>query len=274
MLCALLVFEGPGFPAPLDQLSPWVDATNRPLDEVFATLAAQRHRRFVKAHTPLDGIPWDDDVIYVVVGRDPRDVAVSYHHHRARIDYDQFLEQRAVALGDGDDIGPPRSIPRLDTATDTFQWFLDATDAIAPAPSLRNVLHHFDTAWQRRGAANVGRFHFSDYQADLVGELRRLAQLLDIPVTQRRAAELAEMSGIDRMRADAARFAPGAAAGFWSDPAVFFRSGGSAQWQTIATPDQLTQYDALVESLVPLELAEWAHHGRRGCDPAAGGGGC
>jgi aryl sulfotransferase len=77
MLCALLVFDGPAFPAPLEKLSPWLDMLNRPLDEVKALYGAQTHRRFIKTHTPLDGLPFRRDVNYVVVGRDPRDVAIS-----------------------------------------------------------------------------------------------------------------------------------------------------------------------------------------------------
>ncbi|CAA9578471.1 MAG: Glycolipid sulfotransferase, partial [uncultured Thermomicrobiales bacterium] len=71
MLCALLVFDGPAFPAPLGEVSPWLDMCNQPLAEVTAALAAQTHRRFVKTHTPLDGLPLHPDVTYLVVGRDP-----------------------------------------------------------------------------------------------------------------------------------------------------------------------------------------------------------
>src|SRR5262249_55493828 len=76
MLCALLILAGADFPEPLGVLSPWIDMPNRAIDDVRATLARQRHRRFVKTHTPLDGIPMRDDVTYLVVGRDPRDIAI------------------------------------------------------------------------------------------------------------------------------------------------------------------------------------------------------
>src|SRR5262249_40689536 len=81
MLCALLIFDGPEFPAAMAAMSPWLDMCNRSLADVRAALAAQPHRRFIKTHTPLDGIPLRPEVTYVVVGRDPRDVAVSYEHH-------------------------------------------------------------------------------------------------------------------------------------------------------------------------------------------------
>src|SRR5215472_17717086 len=116
MLCAMLIFDGPDFPAPLSQLSPWLDQTICSLDTVRALYAAQQHRRFIKTHTPLDGLPMRDDVTYVVTGRDPRDAAVSFEHHAANMDYDRFLELRATAMGN-DDLGdmPPRRVPLDDS---------------------------------------------------------------------------------------------------------------------------------------------------------------
>ena len=40
--------------------SPWLDLRVMPKDEVFAQLEAQQHRRFIKTHTPLDGLVLDD----------------------------------------------------------------------------------------------------------------------------------------------------------------------------------------------------------------------
>jgi hypothetical protein len=62
MICGLLIFQKPELPAPLAQLSPWLDHLIMPRDQVYAELAAQRHRRFIKTHTPLDGIPFDPRV--------------------------------------------------------------------------------------------------------------------------------------------------------------------------------------------------------------------
>ena len=61
-----------------------------PRTVVFATSKAQTHRRFIKTHTPLDGLPQADGVTYICVGRDPRDVALSMDHHRANLDFVEF----------------------------------------------------------------------------------------------------------------------------------------------------------------------------------------
>ena len=77
MICALLILQEPELPLPLDTLSPWIDMVTRARTDVFADLEAQTHRRFIKTHTPLDGIPSDPTVTYICVGRDPRDVGLS-----------------------------------------------------------------------------------------------------------------------------------------------------------------------------------------------------
>jgi aryl sulfotransferase len=52
-ICALLIFQTPELPAPLAQLSPWLDHLIEPREQVYDRLAGQRHRRFIKTHTPL-----------------------------------------------------------------------------------------------------------------------------------------------------------------------------------------------------------------------------
>ena len=149
MICALLVLQEPELPLPLDTLSPWIDMVTRARTEVFADLAAQTHRRFIKTHTPLDGIPNDPTVTYICVGRDPRDVALSMDHHIDNMDIGAFLEarERAAAI-DGIELGPLHPPPpRPDGERDRFwQWVDDET----PSTQVRVV-----AAAHRRAPADV-----------------------------------------------------------------------------------------------------------------------
>lgn len=81
----LMQVHGPELPAPLGQLSPWLDFLGEELDAVLSRLAAQAHRRVIKTHSPLDGIPLTGAVHYVVVARHPLDAAVSLWHQSANI---------------------------------------------------------------------------------------------------------------------------------------------------------------------------------------------
>ncbi|HBW20866.1 MAG TPA: sulfotransferase, partial [Actinobacteria bacterium] len=92
MICALLVFQTPDLPAPLAELSPWLDWLITPREQVWARLEAQRHRRIIKTHTPLDGIPIDQRATYIVIGRHPLDIAVSLYHRAGNLDHGRIRQ--------------------------------------------------------------------------------------------------------------------------------------------------------------------------------------
>ena len=106
MVCALIVFQSSELPSPSGQLSPWLDWLVEPLDEVCRRLSAQEHRRFVKTHNPLDGIPLDPRATYIVVARHPLDMAVSLYHQGDNLDRQQLCR----LTGQIRSAGPP--IPR------------------------------------------------------------------------------------------------------------------------------------------------------------------
>ena len=256
MLCALLVFDGPDFPAPLEQLSPWLDMTIRPAAEVHAVLDAQAHRRIIKTHTPLDGVPFDPAVHYVVVGRDPRDVAVSWDHHLANLDLGRLLELRAGAVDPTDDWFPPPTPPAA-TPEERFRQFV--TDDGAGSTTLANVLHHLGVAWERRHLPNVHLLHYADMRADLLRSLTGLARFLGVDLPDERIAELAAEASIDRMRDRADDVVPSASVGLWHDTSRFIRTGGRGEWRSLMTDEDELLYRQRIASLVPDDLAAWVH---------------
>jgi hypothetical protein len=270
MLCALLIFDGPEFPAPLEKMSPWLDWCNRPLAAVTTDLVAQTHRRFIKTHTPLDGLPLHAEVTYLVVGRDPRDVAISFEHHVANVDDARVLELRAAAAGNEDLAELAEDPDPSEDPGERFRtFFTDQTPGRGGPPTLASMLHHLDTGWQRRHDPNVALFHYADLQADLAGELLRLAHVLGIPCSLERARALAPEASLSRMRERAAEAAPAGSLGIWKDVGAFFRSGGMGEWRDRLSAADLAAYEARVTALVGPNLAAWAHGGRlaSGVDP-------
>ncbi len=116
MICALLIFQTPDLDQPLSMISPWLDMLTRAHDDVVADLDAQTHRRFIKTHTPLDGLPYDPRITYLCVGRDPRDVALSMDNHWDNMATEKFIaaRERAVGLEDVAEqlASQPRAPPR------------------------------------------------------------------------------------------------------------------------------------------------------------------
>jgi hypothetical protein len=262
MICALLVLQESELPLPLDTLSPWIDMVTRARTEVFADLEAQAHRRFIKTHTPLDGIPNEPSVTYICVGRDPRDVALSMHHHIDNMDVGAFLNarERAAAI-DGIDLGPlPPPRPRPDAERDRFwQWVDDDTPSTQVGSSLRRTVEHLQMFLGASDDLDVVCLHYDDLKADLEGQMRGLAARLGIDVDEDRWPRLVQAATFESMRRRADTTAPAGGREHWIDPAAFFSKGTSGQWRDLLDDADLGRYAARVQALASDDLVEWVH---------------
>lgn len=260
-ICALLVFQTPELPASLAELSPWLDWLGAPRAEVYARLAAQRHRRVIKTHTPLHGVPLDRRATYVVMARHPLDMAVSLYHQGDNLDRARI---RALT-GQPEPAGPPSRRPPLPTWL--AGWIAWEGDPRAQLDSLPGVMWHLADAWARRDRPNVVLVHYDDLVADREGEMRRLADRLGIDVAEAAWPPLVRAAGFAQMRARADRLAPDQA-GVLKDRAAFFRRGSSGAGREVLTEEGVARYHARAGQLAPPDLLAWLH--RDGHGPALG----
>lgn len=251
MICALLIFQQPELPAPLGQLSPWLDHLITPREEVYARLAAQRHRRFIKTHTPLDGIPLDPRATYIVTGRHPLDAAVSLYHQGDNIDRAKVRQ----LTGKPEPAGPPR--PRTPLHDWLLRWISADPDPREEMDSLPGVMWHLSDAWARRGEPNVLLVHYEDLIADLAGQMRRLAERLGIAVPGRAWPSLAEAATFEQMRASASQLV--SAGDILVSSAAFFRRGTSGAGREVLSEEELAGYHARAAALAPPDLLAWLH---------------
>lgn len=274
MICALLIFQTPELPARLGVLSPWLDWLITPLDQVLARLEAQSHRRFIKTHTPLDGLPLDTRASYIVVGRHPLDMAVSLYHQGNNINRERVREM----TGRGSEpAGPGRPRPPLH---DWLIRWIDAQDRPEDElDSLPGVIWHLSDAWRRRTTPpplsppagplgpTVLLVHYDDLIADLEGQMRHLADLLGIAVPEAKWPGLVHAARFEQMRAAAARQAPGPG-GILKDPGAFFRRGYSGAGAEVLSGEELARYYARAARLGPPDMLDWLHRPSR---PGTGG---
>jgi hypothetical protein len=264
MICALLIFQTPELPDRLSSLSPWVDWLITPREDVLKKLEAQSHRRFVKTHTPLDGVPLDSRATYIVVGRHPLDMAVSLYHQSNNINRARVRELTGRAREPDQ---PERPRPSL------HDWLLKWIDAQRrpedEMDSLNGVMWHLSDAWQRRteppqpSAAGphspaIVLVHYDDLSADLEGQMRHLAGLLGIDVPEHKWPELVHAARFEQMRATAVRQAPDTG-GVLKDPGAFFRRGYSGAGAEVLSADELAGYYARTSRLGPPDLLNWLH---------------
>jgi hypothetical protein len=77
------------------------------------------HRRFIKTHTPLDGVPRRDEVTYIAVIRHPLDVALSNADHFENEHAERAIELRTRAAGQR--MGPG-GLTRRESLTVSSPW--------------------------------------------------------------------------------------------------------------------------------------------------------
>ena len=256
-IVSLLVF-GPGpLQGNLMQISPWIDARFfEPADVMFERLEAQDHRRFVKSHLPFDAIPYWEDVRYIAVGRDTRDVFMSVFNH-----YSAYTDVMYGLLAANDPVGgpmprcpeDPRVLWREWITTPSFPWEDDGS----PWWSHH---HHVASFWEHRDLPNVLLVHYADLKADLEGEMRRIADFLGIQVAERLWSELVNGARFETMKEEA-RAVPGMELVFEGGSDRFFFKGTNGRWRDILTPEDLELYERAASKLDP-ELRKWLENGR------------
>ena len=251
MICALLIFQTPELPAPLAQLSPWLDHLIVPREEVYAQLAAQEHRRFIKTHTPLDGIPLDPRATYIVTARHPLDMFVSLYHQSDNIDRERLRQ----LTGQPEPAEPPR--PRTPLHDRLLRWIADDDDPREYPDSLPGLMWHLSDAWARRHEPNVLLVHYDDLLADLDGQMRWLAGQFGIAVPEQAWPALVQAATFERMRGSADTVVP--TAGLFKSNAAFFRRGTSGAGREILSDEELAAYHARVSQLAPSDMLTWLH---------------
>lgn len=247
----LLVHGAPPLPAPIGDLSPWLDHLVEPVDVVVDRLAAQTHRRVIKTHTPLDGVPVDARATYIVVARHPLDAAVSLYHQGDNLDRERLAELTGAPLP-----ASPARRPSLEAWLSA--WIGRVADPVEQLDSLDGVMHHLGDAWARRDAPNVVLVHFDDLRADLEGEMRRLAHRLQLAQPEAVMAELVAAASFEAMRERAVELAPNTQA-VLREPRAFFREGRSGAGRAAASRADLDLYHRRVAAIADPDLLAWLH---------------
>lgn len=244
---------------PLGDLSPWLDRRGYPIQEVLAELDAQTHRRFIKSHLALDGLPYFPQVKYIVVGRDARDVFMSLWNH-----YSNYTARQFANLNDT----PGRVGPRLPKAPKdihefwrnwmTRGWFGWEREGY---PFWGN-LHHTAAWWEYRNLDNLLFVHFADLLSDLRTEICRIADFLDIRVSDAALERVAQSVSLEAMRNEAVESDAGLVKSFKGGAKTFFFKGVNGRWKDVLAPEELELYYRQANKLLTPPAREWLEHTR------------
>lgn len=241
-----LIFNGDPTLA-VAELSPWLDLRVPPKDVKLPLVEAQTHRRFLKTHLPVDALVYSPKAKYIYVGRDGRDVVWSLYNHHANANQDWYS-----ALNDQPGrVGPPIKPPPADIREYWRDWM--NRDGFPFWSYWENIR----SWWQIRKLPNILLVHFNDLKSDMPGEIRRIAQFLDISIDETRWNDILEYCSFDWMKKNATKSVPLGGA-FWDGGAeVFINKGVNGRWRDTLTFDESVQYEARALRELGPECAGW-----------------
>ena len=257
-IIAHLLFPDGEFPADPGEMSPWLDMRTLSLELVLNNLRAQEHRRFIKTHLPLDGVPYNPKLKYLYVARDARDVFMSLWNHYTNMT-DEIMTLMNLMLGrEGDEFpDPPDDIHEFWRGWMTRGWFEWETDGWPYWSHLANV----QSWWNFRDLPNIQLVHYSDMLEDTEGEIRRIAAFLEIDVPESAWARIVKAVSFTEMKRQGERYAPGGGQ-FWKGGAkTFLHKGTNGRWRDVLSAEELTLYDAACERALTPECRAWLESG-------------
>jgi aryl sulfotransferase len=232
-----------GAPGPVMHVAPWFDARFFPVEELAGRLEAQDHRRQIKTHTPADGIPWFPDASYIAVYRDGRDAFMSFLNHMRSMRPDVIIAMASSAIEEGI---PTGEMPPLDDVHEFFDFWLKN------GPYFRHVA----SFWAHRDEDNVLFAHYDDMQADLAGQMRRVARFLGIQVDEARFPALVEQCTFAAMKARPDEISDFDRV-FVGGGDAFLYKGTNGRWRDVLTPDELARFERIQAERLPPEAIAW-----------------
>lgn len=241
-------------PRELGEFSPWVDFRPPPIDDLVAKLAAQTHRRCLKSHLPADGTAFDPEAQYLVIGRDPRDVFMSFWNH-----YSNYTEMALAQLAGGENlVGAP--LPPCDgDIRQGFRdwisrgWFAWENEGY---PFWGNMAH-IRSWWAFRDLPNIRFVHFNDLLADTCAEIAGIAAYLNIACSSEMCRDIAKAVSFKSMRRAATQISTGNEAVFKDGARTFINKGTNGRWKDVLTGDDLTLYDQVAARELPPDCRDW-----------------
>jgi aryl sulfotransferase len=253
-----LISSGQKLSGPIDEISPFLERRNTPLEVMLTALERQTHRRCIKTHLPLDGLPFRQSLKYVYVGRDPRDIFMSLWNF-----YSNFTTEAVDAFNSiPDRVGDPLprcpdDIHELWRGWMTRGWFEWETEGYP----FWSVLHHAQSWWDYRQLPNIVFVHYADLLADLEGGIRRIARFLEIEPPAEAWPAIVRNCTFLEMKTRGAELMPPMNVFLKGGANTFFHKGTNGRWREVLSADELKLYDSAALRELTLECRRWLEQG-------------
>jgi aryl sulfotransferase len=232
-------------------MSPWLDLRVPPKEIKLPEVEAQTHRRFIKTHLPVDALVFSPEAKYLYIGRDGRDVVWSMYNHHANANAAWY-----EALNDTPGrVGPPIELPPDDVVQYFHDWM--NKDGHPFWPFWENIR----SWWAIKDLPNVMLLHFAELKQDMPGQIRRIADFLEVEIDEDKWPDILEHCSFDYMKANATKSVPLGGA-FWDGGAqTFINKGTNGRWRDLLSADEIDWYEKRAIEELGKECAEWLAQG-------------
>lgn len=267
-IVANLIFRDGQIPGPVGEISPWLDMRLMPFEPMMAALEAQKHRRFIKTHLPLNGLRFIDRAKYIVVGRDARDMFMSLlNHHKSYSDEIKGELSRFDEIAGGpfpSEVGDDKAFWRRWISESWFSWESDGYP-------YWSHLGHAQSWWDYRALPNVLLVHFNDLLANPETEVRRIAAFLDIEVDDDHMTGILHRTTFGEMKKNFNQILPEMNLIMRRGGEDFMHKGTNGRWREFLDAEDLKLYQEAVQRVLTPDCARWLEKGREGAQPGAAG---
>ena len=247
-IIANLIFNGETEGMPVGDMSPWLDFRLPPLEAKLPEVEAQTHRRFLKTHLPLDAFPYQKQVKHIYIGRDGRDCCWSMYNHHLHLNDVLYDGLKSLPQPWDPVIEPPHT---ADLREYYLDWFYK--DGFPFWPFWENVR----TWWTARNLPNMYFLHYQNLKDDMEGQMRKIADFLEIPIDESKWEKIVYHCTFDYMKENATLSTPLGGAIFDGGAAVFVNRGENGRWQDVLTDEDKKQYEARAIYELGEECAHW-----------------
>lgn len=229
------------------EMSPWVDLRVPPKEVKLPAIESQTHRRFLKTHLPVPYLKFSPKAKYLYIGRDGRDVLWSLYNHHSNAN-----EKFYGALNETPGLVGPKLDKPSESIVDYYHEWLDKDGF--PFWSLWDNISSW---WNIKDLPNVKLIHFNNLKKDMPGQIKEIADFLEIPIEESKWEQILEHCSFDYMKLNAALSAPLGGA-FWEGGAkTFINKGTNGRWRDVLTTEEIRKYDSMAEQKLSAECARW-----------------
>ncbi len=245
-----LIFNGQAG-LPVADMSPWLDLRVPPAHIKLEGMEGQAHRRFIKTHLPVDALVYSPKAKYIYVARDGRDVVWSLYNHHVTAN-DKWYE----ALNDTPGlVGPPIPKP-VDSVVQSYHEWLEK-DGYPWWSYWENI----SSWWNIRHLPNLKLVHFANLKKDMEGEIRAVADFLEIPTDNLDWEAVLQHCSFDYMKAHAEASVPLGGILWEGGAKSFIHKGNNGRWRDMLSDEESQKYEQLAEQKLGPECAHWVKTG-------------